>query len=215
MEREEKRHKKQDSLYAPHSMFPTNDSDNDDDNDDDDDDDDDDNNPYKNTDEAKKKRAERQAKQRRESVKTPNLFGSAGLEVDLDDPEIKRKQAERAQKGRRESIATPNVFGDNDDDDDDDLNGTGARLSNDENEEPNDVCKNILYIIIYTIYLYCVTIIPFYFIEFYFQRDSRGQALDDEALARRKARQHHRKQSSIATPNIFSDKYSIDKVNYY
>jgi len=139
-----------------------------------------------NSDEARAKRIERKAKhERKESVKPPNLFDNDPDSDYMDEDAIK-KQQERANKVRKPSIATPDIYGD-------------QQGSTEEDESENDDALNL--------------------------NSSANQQsgtkrrgskiyMDAEAMKKRQQRQQkgHRRDSSVATPNIFANNYDAEKV---
>jgi len=139
-----------------------------------------------NSEEAQQKRQERQAKHvRKESVKPPDLFND-GSSTDDDeeymDDAARAKRAARQNKARKESIATPDLYG---------QEQGMSEEDDDEDDEPQA------------------------------QQQANGTKrrgsqvyMDEDAIAKRQARQakaHHRRESSIPTPNIFHDKYDPEK----
>eukprot|EP01083_Nonionella_stella_P041913 113452_1 len=143
-----------------------------------------------NSEEAIAKRLDRKKKHvRKESEKPPNLFGTGDSNSDEDDDEYMddealAKREARANKSRKESIATPDIYGDAQGESEED---EGSDDDDDNKQEaPQTGTKR------------------------------RGSQIymDNDALIKRQQRQakSHRRDSSVATPDIFRQNYDPVKV---
>merc|ERR1712228_357930 len=140
-----------------------------------------------NSDEARAKRIERRAKhERKESVKPPNLFDNDPDSDYMDDDAIK-KQQERANKVRKASIATPDIYGDQQGSTEEDESETDDALNL--NSSANNQQSGT-------------------------KRRGSKIYMDADAMKKRQQRQQkgHRRDSSVATPNIFANNYDAEKV---
>merc|ERR1719242_1396233 len=142
-----------------------------------------------NSEEARAKRVARDKKhERKDSVKPPNLFGGDDPDSDYMDEDALQKRQERANKTRKASIATPDIYGDQQ---------GSTEEDEDDSEEDDDDALNLQQSSAQT------------------GTKRRGSKIymDAEAMAKRQARQKkgHRRDSSVATPNIFANNYDAEK----
>jgi len=145
-----------------------------------------------NSEEAQQKRQERQAKHiRKESVKAPDIFNQGDSSSDSEaymDDEAKAKRAARADKTRKESMAAPDFFGTDQTPSEEAL--TDDDIDDDAPPAQDQKAKDG------------------------YKRRGSQVYMDEDAIAKRQQRQakaHHRRESSIPTPNIFHEKYDPEK----
>merc|ERR1719361_2374359 len=140
-----------------------------------------------NSEEARAKREKRSNHERKDSVKPPNLFGGDEADSDYMDDDALQKRQERANKTRKASIATPDIYGDQQ---------GSTEEDEDDSEEDDDDALNL---------------------QSSAQTGTKRRGskiyMDAEAMAKRQARQKkgHRRDSSVATPNLFAENYDAEK----
>mmetsp|Transcript_58282 Transcript_58282/g.92618 ORF Transcript_58282/g.92618 Transcript_58282/m.92618 type:complete len:711 (+) Transcript_58282:282-2414(+) len=135
------------------------------------------------TDEAVQKRQEREQKGRRESVPTPAIFGDQQDDSEDDDhPEAQTEEARRKREERANKTRKESVAAP-------DMFGD-AQGESEEDDGDDDVGDATLGT----------------------KRRGSQVYMDEAAKQKRQQRQNHRRGSSVAAPNIFSDNYDPEKV---